>query len=244
MVPDTLIALDHQVFAAIHQFYGLSWAVDSLIWLISTNPLFKGVVSAMMFWWLWFRPHPQLSLVRSKLSALLLLSVVAIFLGRLLALQLPFRDRPFMHPELIRWSDDKLSSIHLDGWSSMPSDHAVMYFALATGYMIIDRKVGTLALLHAALVISLTRVYNGVHFPGDILVGALLGVAAALLLMQPLQKALLVAGHAIGAVDLSSRRPELFYPLMFLVTLQFATMFETARGFVGSIGEILFAVLS
>lgn len=242
MVSDTLIALDHDVFGAIHHFYGRSPAFDDFVWLISSNYLFKGVVSAMIFWWLWFKPHPQLAEVRSKLTSLLLLSVLAIFLGRLLALELPFRNRPFLHPELIRWSQERLSNQRLDDWSSMPSDHAVLYFALATGFLMIDRSAGILALLHAVFMVSLVRVYIGMHFPGDILVGALVGTAAAVLLLRPFRELIRVVSRQLGLSDLSVRQPELFYPLLFFVTLQFATMFDPARSFARSMAEIFRSV--
>jgi hypothetical protein len=54
----------------------------------------------MMVWWgLWFRnTSPPSNLARRKLLAVLVVSIAAIAVGRLLALTLPFRDRP-IHSE-------------------------------------------------------------------------------------------------------------------------------------------------
>jgi hypothetical protein len=60
----------------------------------------------------------------------------------------------------------------LSGWSSFPSDHACLFFALATGLCLISPVIGGLALLHASLIVSLPRIYLGLHYPTDVLAGA------------------------------------------------------------------------
>lgn len=62
-----------------------------------------------------------------------------------------------------------------------PSDHATGAFAVAMAIWLRDRRWGTVALI-AAAVLSVGRVAIGVHFPSDVLAGAALGIAAALLL--------------------------------------------------------------
>jgi undecaprenyl-diphosphatase len=65
-----------------------------------------------------------------------------------------------------------------------PSDHATAAFAIATAIALRKRGWGVFALL-AATVLSLGRVALGVHYPSDVLAGAALGAAAALLLWAP-----------------------------------------------------------
>ena len=50
--------------------------------------------------------------------------------------------------------------------------------------MLRNRRVGIPALV-MAVVLAISRVAVGIHYPGDVLGGALLGTAAALLLWQP-----------------------------------------------------------
>lgn len=57
---------------------------------------------------------------------------------------------------------------------SFPSDHAVMAGAVAAGLLLANRRLGIAACL-AALLMAFTRVYVGAHYPGDVLVGLLLG---------------------------------------------------------------------
>jgi membrane-associated phospholipid phosphatase len=50
----------------------------------------------------------------------------------------------------------------------------------------VHRRLGAVALLAAALM-SVARVYVGVHYPGDVVAGAVVGVAVAALLLTWLQ---------------------------------------------------------
>ena len=81
--------------------------------------------------------------------------------------------------------------------------------------------------------------FLGLHFPGEILVGAVVGMALGFVL-APLISIL------IQRIDRSSpsrpsalTRPEIAYPVRFLVTFEFATMFDGARHLVHELLEIV-----
>lgn len=57
---------------------------------------------------------------------------------------------------------------------SFPSGHAVFFFALAAAFYFIDRRWFKYFLITAFL-ISLARIFVGVHYPLDVVVGALIG---------------------------------------------------------------------
>ena len=59
-------------------------------------------------------------------------------------------------------------------YDSFPSGHATFFFALATAIYLYDRRAGAFFFI-CAILISIARVMAGVHFPLDILVGALIG---------------------------------------------------------------------
>jgi undecaprenyl-diphosphatase len=65
-----------------------------------------------------------------------------------------------------------------------PSDHATGAFAVAMAIHLRNRTWGAVALV-AAAVLSIGRVAIGVHFPSDVLAGALLGCGVALVLFAP-----------------------------------------------------------
>ena len=64
------------------------------------------------------------------------------------------------------------------GDPSFPSGHTSASFAAATAIYIINKKWGIIAYIFAA-VMGFSRLYLGVHFPTDVLAGAVVGAAAA-----------------------------------------------------------------
>ena len=92
-------------------------------------------------------------------------AIVANVLKYAIDLPRPYELYPFIH---------KLS---VGGSPSFPSGHTADAFAFATGISLMYRKwiIVVLVLLWASLV-GYTRMALGVHFPSDVLAGALVGV--------------------------------------------------------------------
>ena len=85
------------------------------------------------------------------------------------------RDRP---PVL---DPDPLPLVHLPVTYSFPSGHATVSFACATVLAVAVPRLW-IPLYVLATLIAFSRVYVGVHYPGDVIVGAALGVAIAIAL--------------------------------------------------------------
>jgi len=76
---------------------------------------------------------------------------------------------------------------------SFPSDHATGAFALAFAIWLYDRTLGSVLLVIAAI-LAFGRVYVGAHYPGDVVAGALIGMAVATaLFFVPLTRRLIEA---------------------------------------------------
>lgn len=75
-----------------------------------------------------------------------------------------------------------LTNVHLllarETESSFPSGHTIFMFALATGVYQYNKKAGWW-FYASALLIGFARVFAGVHWPYDIVAGAVLGVLTA-----------------------------------------------------------------
>ena len=91
------------------------------------------------------------------------------------------RPRPF---EIL---PDINQLIFRDSGGSFPSGHAAFYFALAAG---VSRYYPKTSLLFygAALSLSINRVAAGLHWPSDIVGGAIIGIAVGLLTHAAYQK--------------------------------------------------------
>ncbi len=161
---------DTDILQFLNQFAQISWLFDKTVVFLSVDPLIGGAISTAFLWWAWFRPSKEKAAERETVIAGLVFSFVALFVARGLALMLPFRDRPYMVPELhFRHPFDTLMYYEdLIHWSSFPSDHAVLYFSLATCVFVTSWKAGLLCYSHALLLVCMPRVYLGEHYPTDI----------------------------------------------------------------------------
>ena len=106
------------------------------------------------------------------------------------------RPRPFVaHPGAVH-----LFSAHAAD-PGFPSDHATAAFAIAVALLLRDRAWG-LVVLAGAVVLAAGRVAMGVHYPTDVVAGAVLGALAALALHAPPVRRLLnrladAVGHRV-----------------------------------------------
>src|SRR5438093_5604472 len=87
------------------------------------------------------------------------------------------------------------------------------------------RTLGVLAFLHAFFVITLPRVYLGIHAPTDVIVGALMGSMIAYLFTRPR------AREVINRLPIQwmHKHPGSFYACFFLLSWQVATLFQAIR---------------
>lgn len=104
----------------------------------------------------------------AALSALVALGLNQV-IGNLVGRARPYAALPGVHVLIARTHD-----------FSFPSDHTCVMGAVAAGLWLVDRRLGVVAGV-AALAMAVIRVYVGVHYPGDVLAGLVVGgvVAAA-----------------------------------------------------------------
>jgi undecaprenyl-diphosphatase len=138
----------------------LNWFFIGLSWIGTWGAVWLAI--ALVLTVIWRRPSIFVTVLVADLAADLLAE-----LGKVIVQ----RHRPFEHQL------GPASSTH-----SFPSGHTATSFACATVLSSIAPRWRVPFFVLAAL-IGFSRVYNAMHYPTDVLAGAVLGVLTALLLL-------------------------------------------------------------
>ena len=159
--------MDHALFLFINGFAGRSRALDACgMFLASYLPYLVGaVVLAFCF------VHRKRKEALTALVSGMLAWVLARGIGMLV-----LRLRPYV---VITTAKKLASGIDaVRDTLSFPSEHTTLFFAMATAVYAFDKKWGRV-FLGAASAIGIARVFIGLHWPSDILAGAVLGAGTA-----------------------------------------------------------------
>jgi undecaprenyl-diphosphatase len=220
-------ALDRTVLVALNGFAGRWPALDRTALVLAGNHLVKGGIVMALVWWAWFCPGGRRQAAERRKVVVMTLVAAAAALAFSFAVQmlLPFRPRPIHDVALALRLPTGLPSDVMANWSSFPSDHATLFFALATGLFFVSRALGIATAAYVTLVIALPRLYVGWHYPSDILGGALIGATFVSLaqrvdVRERLASPILSWGRA---------HPQAFHAAFFLLSYQVATLMDDAR---------------
>jgi len=168
--------MDYDIFKSINDFTSRHDGIEDILSFIAQDAhyIFVALLTALFLVpTRWGSPNLRRGVVAAAVAA-----GVALLVAHGITI-LWDRPRPFVaHPHythlLISHGTDP----------SFPSDHATGAFAIAVSLLLRSRRVGWFALAFA-VVVAFARVAVGVHYPSDVLGGALIGTAAALLVWQP-----------------------------------------------------------
>jgi undecaprenyl-diphosphatase len=216
---------DYGIVQFVNSMAHRSGTMDLVVVSILSTNLLKGVIPITMLYWAWFQKNQDQARSRTIFTGTLVAAIVALSIGRLLQLFLPFRPRPLYNPALSLQAPEFLANNILEDWSSMPSDTAMLFAALTLGIWMISRPLGVLSLLHLIVFVVFAKLYAGLHYPSDLLVGAVLGFGTS---WQVLQSS--VPERLYNFLkQWQAKVPGLFYSGFFLVTFELANMFEDVR---------------
>jgi len=162
------MSFDTALFEALNSLAGSSALLDSVAVFFASYSQFLWVLFLLI---LYFIPSKKMATHREMVSLSIIAALVARYAVKNSILFFYSRPRPF-----------EVSEVHqlvvtpiVENFQSFPSGHALFFFAIATVIFLFRKDWGVFAYA-AAILMGIARVYAGVHWPSDILAGALLGI--------------------------------------------------------------------
>lgn len=174
-------SLDLALFSLINAGAGTPrWIIDTAAFISDVMPALVVGTFALgaVFVRAWRRP-----LLAGLLSLLLVWGVVMLFRS---AIQVP---RPAALGLGVQWASQGIRP-------GFPSMHASGSFAFAMSLVFARLRGPALVLLLFALLVAWSRVFLGLHFPSDVLAGAVLGTLAALAVERSVRRSPARAGRS------------------------------------------------
>jgi undecaprenyl-diphosphatase len=152
---------DYQWFQAINHFADRFPALNTFMAFCAVNLDYLFYLGVVVYWFV-RTPENRRMVVNTLLSAAAALGTNGI-IGSIY-----HRDRPFVTHHVIQLVQHEASA-------SFPSNHAAAAFAVAVSIWLWRRKDGWVWFILAAL-IGFSRIWCGVHYPLDIVGGAIFGI--------------------------------------------------------------------
>ena len=148
--------MNQQLLLLINSWAGDSAALDATM-VFCAQQLIYVVFAIAALWGLYALKQRELKPLTCFLASLAVSFVLALIISHLY-----IEHRPFVTYQLVQLIPHEANQ-------AFPSDHTLAASAIAFGFMFFTRlkKLGAL-LLAIAILIGFSRVFTGVHYPGDI----------------------------------------------------------------------------
>jgi undecaprenyl-diphosphatase len=158
--------MNESIFRAINDFAG-RWGWLDMFMVFSAEYLWYVMILAVLVYAIWnYRRYRDMVIVAIGSA------IIARFGLAALIRHFYYHARPY-------WIILKTNLLLArEAESSFPSGHTIFIFALATGVYQYNKKAGLWFYVLACLV-GFSRIFVGVHWPYDIITGAILGVITA-----------------------------------------------------------------
>jgi membrane-associated phospholipid phosphatase len=205
----------------------------SFIGFISSSRLLTATIFIAVYWYFWFDTGSRdRAEARRVVLAGIVAGVLAVMLARLLASVLPYHMRPLVDPPPGFRLPANIGDY--EAWNSFPSDNAAFVFAMSLVLYRFAPRVAVALTAYGFAVVCVPRITLGIHYPSDILVGAIIGIIVAWICER------YVRGKAVDWLfGFSQRHAGWFYCLAFVVTLELAEKFDDVRSAAREVSSIL-----
>lgn len=154
---------NEKLFYTLHSLARKNNIADRVIFFCARHVIF--IVALFIAVLLWYeRPQDVLLLYAQLAAALVVALLVSYAVGYFFKEQRPCERRGVT-----------ALFVPLNHWKSFPSDHTLIIFVLSGTLALAGMPLAALSCMAAGVLVGISRVIAGVHYPADILGGALLG---------------------------------------------------------------------
>lgn len=166
--------LNQYIFESIHNLSARSVYLDFLAVFLASYLQYALCLGLVI---LFFYPGSERKMNRPMVILAFTAAIFARLLVKTLIVIFYAVPRPFVGSDTIK---SLITLGEIEHYQSFPSGHALFFFAMAVTVYLFNKKIGLWYLLGACL-IGIARIYVGVHWPIDVVAGALLGMAVGYL---------------------------------------------------------------
>jgi undecaprenyl-diphosphatase len=161
--------LDNNIFRLINNLAGHVHLLDDFFIIIAKDcPVFLGLFF-IAFWFLHSQTIKKQQQLPLAVVSLLIAELFAKIAGQFYAHHQPFAVLPHVN---------KLITKSID--NSFPSDHTLLFFATLMLMMLLSTGRFRYLYLVVSILVGISRIWVGVHYPIDILFGAIFGIISSL----------------------------------------------------------------
>jgi undecaprenyl-diphosphatase len=166
---------DLKFFEAINNLSGQSKTADYAgVFFADYLPYILGMFLLILL----FYPRKNIKENRAMVVVSVIAALVARFGVKTILVLFYARPRPYVNLD----STHKLITLNpIENFQSFPSGHTLFFFALSTVIYSFNKKLGVIFFIFSTL-IAIARIFVGVHWPSDILVGILLGIVVGFII--------------------------------------------------------------
>ncbi|OPA75214.1 hypothetical protein BVG16_21670 [Paenibacillus selenitireducens] len=165
--------IDELVFESINHLAISISALNPVMQFLSEKAEYLFYLGIILYWFTREQKNKKMVIVA------LFSACIGFGIGKILS-HFFYRDRPFVHHAVNQLIEHAANA-------SFPSDHSIGSFVIATAIFLFRKREGIIWLLLAGL-ISFSRIWNGVHFPSDVIAGALIGIFTSVLVYQLIRR--------------------------------------------------------
>ncbi|PEA89593.1 undecaprenyl-diphosphatase [Bacillus thuringiensis] len=164
---DLITSIDDQIFYFINERVKKSFIIDNIMIFLAEYAQFIFPLILIILW-LVNKKKSRIAVLQTTLAfgfSFSLIKIIKMF---------SYRDRPFIsHLDINQLVEHSINS-------SFPSNHATSAFVIAVTVFLFYKRLGTICLM-ISFGIAFSRIWVGVHYPIDVIVGIILGTLISVL---------------------------------------------------------------